>query len=36
MEIQVLVQSLKSSILNSAIYQLDDTFWGVSSADLEQ
>ena len=36
MEIPVLVWSLKSSILSSTISQLDDTFWEVLSAAVEQ
>ena len=36
MEIPVLVRSLKSSILSSTNSQLDDTFWGVVSAAVEQ
>ena len=36
MEIPVLVRSLKSSIFSSTSSQLDDTFCGVLSADVEQ
>ena len=36
MEILVLVQSLKSSILFSTSSQLDGTLWGVVSAAVEQ
>ena len=36
MEIPVLVQSLKSSILSSTSFQLDKTVWGVVSAAVEQ
>ena len=36
MEIPVLVQSLKSSILSSTSSQLDNTFLGVVSAAVEQ
>ena len=32
----VLVRSLKSSILSSSSSQLDNTFWGLASASLEQ
>ena len=34
--VPVLVQSLKSSILGLNNFQLDDTFWGVGSAAVEQ
>ena len=36
MEIPVLIRSLNSSILSSTSSQLDDTFWGVVSAAVEQ
>ena len=36
MEIPVLVRSLKSSNWSLASFQLDDTFWGVASAAVEQ
>ena len=36
MEIPVLVQQLKTSILSSNSFQLDRTFWGVGSAAVEQ
>ena len=36
MEIPVLVQSLKSSILGSTSFQMSKTFWGVVSAAVEQ
>ena len=36
MEIPVLVRSLKSSILSSSSSQLNETFWGVVSAAVEQ
>ena len=36
MEIPVLVQSLKSSILSSTSFQMGKTFWGVASAAVEQ
>ena len=36
LEITVLVRSLKSSILSSTSSQLDDAFWGVGSAAVEQ
>ena len=36
MEILVLGRSLNSSILSSASFQLDKTFWGVWSAAVEQ
>ena len=36
MEIPVLVQSLKSSILSSTGLQVGKTFWGVVSAAVEQ
>ena len=36
MEVPVLIRSLKSSILSSTSSQLDDTFWGVGSAAVEQ
>ena len=36
MEIPVLVQSLKSSILSSTSFQMGKTFWGVVSAAVEQ
>ena len=35
MEIPVLVQSLKSSILSSTSFQMGKTFWGVVSAAVE-
>ena len=36
MDITVLVQSLKSSILSLTSFQMDETFWGVVSAAVEQ
>ena len=36
MEIPVLVQSPKSSILSSTSFQMGKTFWGVESAAVEQ
>ena len=36
MEITVLIQSLKSSILRSASLQKESIFWGVVSAAVEQ
>ena len=36
MEIPVHVQSLQSSILNLTSFQMDNTFWGVVSAAVEQ
>ena len=36
MEIPVLVQSLKSSMLRSTSFQMDKTFWGMGSAAVEQ
>ena len=36
MEIPVLVQSLKSSILSSTSFQIGKTFWGVVSAAVQQ
>ena len=36
MEIPVLVQSLKSSILSSTSFQMGKIFWGVVSAAVEQ
>ena len=36
MEIPVPVGSLKSSILTSTSFQMDETFWGVVSAAVEQ
>ena len=36
MEIPVLVQSLKSSILHSTSFQFGESFWGVGSAAVEQ
>ena len=36
MEVQVLVQSLKSSILSSTSFQRDKTFWDVGSVAVEQ
>ena len=36
MEIPVLLQSLKSSILSSTSFQMGKTFWGVVSAGVEQ
>ena len=36
MDIPVLVQSLKSSILSLNRSQLDNTFWGVGSAAVKQ
>ena len=36
MEIPVLIRSLKSSILGSTGFQMDETFWGVVNAAVEQ
>ena len=36
MEMPVLVQSLKSSILSATSFQMDTTFWGAGSAAVEQ
>ena len=36
MKIPVLMKSLKSSILSSTSFQLDNIFWGVGRATVEQ